>query len=240
MTAILCGRQRFIGTTTNRWQNVRFHRSYMILRDRLYRRWWRDRFICLSIRCVGGGWRRSSTLSALHTLLSLAQHMRLATCESLRWPSFELHRAPGTTLYGCLELCFARITEARAHAEEILPSWWSFYWCTQPKKWMMLDGTLPQVLTCLLIVQSTAEWIDVDIVMSSFISVFCFLFTVLCIAYLNMKQCSNLAPSSSSSTTIRVSFFFLKSNLLIFCQKNRPIFASFSNTRMPVGVKPKW
>lgn len=67
-----------------------------------------------------------------------------------------------------------------------------------------------------------------------------FFFTVLCIAYLNMKQCSNLAPSSSSSTTIRVSFFFLKSNLLIFCQKNRPIFASFSNTRMPVGVKPKW
>lgn len=45
---------------------------------------------------------------------------RLAASESLRRPSLELHRAAGAALDGGLELGFAGIPEARAHAEEVL------------------------------------------------------------------------------------------------------------------------
>ena len=54
------------------------------------------------------------------------------------------------------------------------------------------------------------------------------------------KVCSCSRPWSSSSTTTKVSFFFLKSSLPIFGQKNNPIFWIPSKTKMPVGVNPKW
>ena len=38
---------------------------------------------------------------------------------------------------------------------------------------------------------------------------------------------------------MRVSFFFLKSSLVILGQKKRPILVSPSNTRIPVGVSPR-
>lgn len=58
--------------------------------------------------------------------------------------------------------------------------------------------------------------------------------------YLNTKVCSCSLPWSSSSTTTKVNFFFLKFNLPIFGQKNKPIFCCPSNTNIPVGVRPKW
>ena len=54
---------------------------------------------------------------------------------------------------------------------------------------------------------------------------------------LSLFTCSY--PSSLSSTTTKVSFFFLKSNLVILGQQKSPILVSPSKTRIPVGVSPK-
>ena len=47
-------------------------------------------------------------------------------------------------------------------------------------------------------------------------------------------MCSCSVPSSSSSTTIKVSFFFWKSSFIIFGQKNKPILLLPSYTRIPI------
>ena len=52
-----------------------------------------------------------------------------------------------------------------------------------------------------------------------------------------MKMCSCSLPSSSSSTTINVNFFFWKSSFIILGQKNRPIFWLPSYTRIPANGK---
>lgn len=57
-------------------------------------------------------------------------------------------------------------------------------------------------------------------------------------SYLKTNVCSRSLPSSSSSTTMRHNFFFLKSRRAIFGQKNNPIFWGPSKTRIPVGVSP--
>lgn len=53
------------------------------------------------------------------------------------------------------------------------------------------------------------------------------------------KVCSSSWPSSSSSTTTKINFLPRKSSFLILGQKKRPIFVFPSNTRIPVGVRPR-
>lgn len=58
--------------------------------------------------------------------------------------------------------------------------------------------------------------------------------------WINNKNYKNVKKltSSSSSTTTKVNFLFLKFNFVILDQKNRPIFVFPSKTRIPVGVRP--
>jgi len=45
------------------------------------------------------------------------------------------------------------VTEPGTHTEEVLSCWRSLHRCSQTKKSMMFNCTLPQMLACLLIMQ---------------------------------------------------------------------------------------
>lgn len=104
----------------------------------------------------------------------------------------------------------------------------------------MFNGTLPQMLAGFLIVQAAPMKRKMVIVWNELNVSNGFVWKDRSKTHRKTNTCSCLLPTSSSSTTTSVSFFFLKSNLLIFCQKNRPILCVPSNTRMPCGVRPKW
>lgn len=90
----------------------------------------------------------------VHCLLALSQHMRLSSGKPLRWSSLELDSATCSILCGGLELCFARIAESGAHAEEVLSRRRTFHGRSKTEECVVFDGALPQMFACFFIVQT--------------------------------------------------------------------------------------
>ena len=200
----------FYGESWARWE-------YLTLRH--FMLWHRS---CRGIYSI---WLWQCCLVRLRKRITFFEQMWLTSGVSGGRLSFKLNLSSWFRRNTCLKFCSSAVSKPWTHSEETLFDPRLSAWSSEPEECMIFYCAFPKIFTTFFTGQSGSmnQWSllvhdtlhDEDYI------------------HLKMKTCSCSEPSSSSSTTIRVSFFFWKSSFIILGQKNRPIFWLPSYTKIP-------
>ena len=161
-------------------------------------------------------YRQTILMDLMSWGLRLSHGVGLSPSISRGWLPLKLDLPPRLGGDAGLKLSSATVAKPRAHPEEVLFDSRLSARSPESIEGVILHGTFPQVFTALFTRQTEGK--------RSLYSWQEYIYTSFHLIYRKIKMCSCSLVSSSSSTTIKVSFFFWKSSFIILGQKKRPIF----------------